>query len=72
MNSFVKNLEDGLGAGDALLAASSLALILSKNIVVSSILGNCAAAIAVKKKGNDPISQKDLLSKLNSIEKEIR
>ena len=72
IDSFVKNLEDGLGAGDALLAASSLALILSKNIVVSSILGNCAAAIACEKKGNDPISQKDLLSKLNSIEKEIR
>ncbi len=72
IDSFVKNLEDGLGAGDALLAASSLALILSKNIVVTSILGNCAAALACEKKGNDPISQKDLLSKLNSIEKEIR
>ncbi len=72
IESFVKDLEDGLGAGDALLAASSLALIVSKNIVVASILGNCAAALACEKKGNDPISQKDLLSKLNLIEKEIK
>ena len=72
IDSFVKNLEDGLGAGDALLAASSLALIVSKNIIISSILGNCAAALACEKKGNDPISQKDLISKINSIEKEIK
>ena len=72
IDSFVKNLEDGLGAGDALLAASSLALIVSKNIIVSSILGNCAAALACEKKGNDPISQKELLSKIDSIEKEIK
>ena len=35
IDSFVEELVDGVGAGDALLAASTLSLITSKNILIS-------------------------------------
>lgn len=62
IESFVENLVDGLGAGDAMLAASSLAYSNSKNILVSSILGNIAAAIACEVEGNVPVSLEKIQS----------
>ena len=58
IESLVSNFEDGLGAGDAMLA-TLLALIVSKNIVISSILGNLAAAIVCENKGT---SQSNIIS----------
>ena len=64
IGSFVKNLVDGIGAGDALLAASTLSFLTSnKNILVSSIVGNIAAAIACEQQGNIPIKNNQLLKK---------
>ena len=69
IESLVSNFEDGLGAGDAMLATSSLALIVSKNIVISSILGNLAAAIVCENKGNKPIEYNFLLKRIKEISK---
>lgn len=67
LDSFVKNLVDGLGAGDALLAASTLALIVSKNIVVTSIIGSVAASLACEQKGNTPISINQIVKRIKEI-----
>ena len=52
-----------------MLATSSLALIVSKNIVISSILGNLAAAIVCENKGNKPIEYNFLLKRIKEISK---
>ena len=67
IGSFVKNLVDGIGAGDALLAASTLSFLSSKNILISSVTGNIAASLACEQDGNIPIKPKDLLKRLEEI-----
>lgn len=67
IESFVENLVDGLGAGDAMLAAASLAYANSKNILISSILGNVAAAISCEVEGNIPVSPEKVQSKINLL-----
>jgi rfaE bifunctional protein kinase chain/domain len=67
LESLVRKFTDGIGAGDALLAVASLALIVSKNIVISSILGNIAASVACENRGNKSIDAKDLIKKIKEI-----
>lgn len=69
IDSFVSDLVDPIGAGDALLAAASSTLVASKNIVMASILGNLAASIECAKLGNIPVSSKELLEEINDLEK---
>ncbi len=68
IDSFVKNLSDPIGAGDALLAAATLSLITTKNIVIASILGNLAAAIECSKLGNIPITSEELIQETKNLE----
>lgn len=65
VDTFVDDLVDPIGAGDALLAATTSALIVSKNIVLAAILGNLSAACECSIMGNVPISSKDLLEKID-------
>ena len=67
LDSMVEKLIDGIGAGDALLAVSTLGLIASKNIVISSILGSIAAAVACENRGNKSININDVLRKIKDI-----
>jgi sugar/nucleoside kinase (ribokinase family) len=60
--SFAKNVLDAVGAGDALLAYSSLSMFKSKSIIISSILGSLAAACECEFEGNVAIN-KDLVLK---------
>ena len=69
IDSFVNNLVDPIGAGDALLSAATLALITSKNIIQASILGNFAAAIECSKLGNIPVSFEELIEETKKFEK---
>jgi len=71
MDSFVENLLDPVGAGDALLAYSTLALLTSQSPVISSILGNLAAACECEHDGNIPISRELIQDKLHKIQQEI-
>lgn len=69
IDSFVQNLVDPIGAGDALLAAATSGLVATKNIVIASILGNIAAALECSKLGNIPISSKELIDATKKLGK---
>ena len=71
MDSFANNVKDAVGAGDALLAYSVLALKVSGNLVIASILGSLAAACECEHDGNVPIKTEDVLNKIDIIEKLI-
>lgn len=71
IDTFVEELIDPIGAGDALLAAATLTLIVSKNIVQASILGNLSAAYECSKLGNIPISRQELLDMITNLEKKF-
>lgn len=69
VNTFVEGEPvDAIGAGDALLAATTSALVISQDIVQASILGNMCAAIACSKMGNVPVTAKELLNMLDALE----
>lgn len=70
IDSFVEELVDAMGAGDAMLAATSMAFKHSKNILISSILGNLGAAVACEKEGNNPISVDAIENKIDRIRKQ--
>jgi rfaE bifunctional protein kinase chain/domain len=65
--SFAGEVHDPMGAGDALLAACSLALAAGANIFEASILGNVAAAVEVLRVGNVPVTRLQLESKLTAL-----
>jgi sugar/nucleoside kinase (ribokinase family) len=63
---------DAVGAGDALLAYSTLSMLATKSNVIGSILGSLAAAVACEHEGNSPVAPEDVLKKLNALEKRSR
>ena len=69
VDSFAENIVDTVGAGDALLATASLALVCSGDIVKSAILGNLAAAVACEHEGNVSVRREQILDKLGSLER---
>ena len=60
-----------MGAGDALLAYSTLALVATKNDVIASILGNMAAGVECEHDGNWPVTPELVLKKIDAIEKQV-
>jgi bifunctional ADP-heptose synthase (sugar kinase/adenylyltransferase) len=71
IDSFVDNLVDAVGAGDALLAYSTLAMLVSRNDAVATTLGTIAAACECEYDGNIPITPNDVLAKLDKIERQM-
>jgi bifunctional ADP-heptose synthase (sugar kinase/adenylyltransferase) len=71
IDSFVENLVDAVGAGDALLAYSTLAMLVSKNDAIATTLGTVAAACECERDGNIPITTNDVLTKLDQIERQM-
>jgi rfaE bifunctional protein kinase chain/domain len=69
LDSFADNVVDAVGAGDALLAYATLALVSTKSEVIASILGSLAAAIACEHDGNNPVAPNDVLKKLDAVAK---
>ncbi len=69
IDSFVENLVDPVGAGDALLAYSTLALSTTRSEVVASILGSMAAAVACETDGNNPVSPEQVSRIIDVVEK---
>jgi rfaE bifunctional protein kinase chain/domain len=69
VDSFVDRLADPIGAGDALLAYASLSLFATGNIVLASILGSVAAAVACEHQGNEPVTPAQADEKINRLEK---
>ncbi len=68
VDSFAENVVDAVGSGDALLAYATLALKMTGNEVIASVLGSLAAAIECGKDGNIPVSHEDMRHKLQLLE----
>jgi rfaE bifunctional protein kinase chain/domain len=71
VDSFVLNAKDPVGAGDAMLAYATLALLSSGNPVMAGIIGSLAAAVECEKDGNIPIEPEEILQKLHFLENRI-
>jgi bifunctional ADP-heptose synthase (sugar kinase/adenylyltransferase) len=69
VDSLVDRLTDPIGAGDALLAYASLSLLATGNVVIASILGSVAAAVACEQQGNVPVTPAEVEEKINLLEK---
>jgi rfaE bifunctional protein kinase chain/domain len=64
--SFNLNPVDVSGAGDSLLAAASLSLVIENNLAKAALVGSIAAAIQIGRIGNTPISAGNLLALLDT------
>jgi len=71
LDSFAENIIDAVGAGDALLAYSTLAMIRTKSEIIAAILGSMAAAIECGRDGNIPVTKKDIEVFIDKIEKRV-
>lgn len=71
LDSFTDKSVDPVGAGDALLAYSSLAMKVSKNEIISVILGNIAAGLECEENGNIAISNSKMIERINEIENRV-
>lgn len=72
LESFVSQVVDAVGAGDALLAYSTLTMLKTKSLLKSSIIGSMAAACECEVDGNVPVQPSDVISKINNVEKMSR
>jgi rfaE bifunctional protein kinase chain/domain len=70
VDSFVEHLVDAVGAGDALLAYATLAMLSTNNSVIATILGNMAAACECEVEGNSPVTPDDVRRKIDNTEKQ--
>jgi rfaE bifunctional protein kinase chain/domain len=71
VDSFVNRVVDPVGAGDALLAYSTLAMLSTGNDAIASILGAMAAACECEVDGNIPITTQAMHSKIEAVEKHL-
>ena len=71
IDSFVDHVVDAVGAGDALLAYSTLAMLISKSDAVSTILGAFAAACECECDGNIPITPDNVRAKIADVERQM-
>jgi bifunctional ADP-heptose synthase (sugar kinase/adenylyltransferase) len=71
MDSFAQHVVDPVGAGDALIAYSTLAMLSTSNPIIASIIGNIAAGCECEHDGNIPIGIGEVKNKLSSIQKNI-
>ena len=67
IDSFAENVVDAIGAGDALLAYATLAMMATRDEVVAAIIGSMAAACECEFDGNIPIKPSDVLSRINKV-----
>ena len=68
IDSFAHNLVDAVGAGDALLAYSTLSMLATGSLVVAGILGSMAAACECEVDGNVPVRAESVIAKLTAVE----
>jgi rfaE bifunctional protein kinase chain/domain len=68
VDSFVDRLVDAVGAGDALLAYATLAMLVTRSQVMATILGSMAAACECEFDGNVPVLPAAMHGKINAVE----
>jgi len=71
IDSFVDRLADAVGAGDALLAYATLAMLACGCPAQATILGSMAAAVECEREGNVPVTPDDVLHRIDAVEKQI-
>ncbi|MCP5195819.1 MAG: adenylyltransferase/cytidyltransferase family protein [Gammaproteobacteria bacterium] len=71
VDSFADQVIDAVGAGDALLAYATLAMLVSGSVVEATILGSMAAACECERDGNIPISPQHVEDKIAAVERHI-
>ena len=71
LDSFVEHLVDPVGAGDALLAYSTLAMLASRDEIQATIIGMVAAGCECEFDGNIPVSLNHVHKKLDMVEKQM-
>lgn len=71
VDSFADRVVDAVGAGDALLAYSTLAMLATGSDAVATILGSIAAACECEVDGNIPVTPDDVLRKIDSVEQQV-
>jgi bifunctional ADP-heptose synthase (sugar kinase/adenylyltransferase) len=71
IDSFVDNLVDAVGAGDALLAYSTLAMLASKSDAIATILGCIAASCECEFDGNVPVTLENVHAKIDTVERQL-
>jgi rfaE bifunctional protein kinase chain/domain len=72
IDSFVERLVDAVGAGDALLAYVTLAMLAANKPVEAAILGTIAAACECECDGNLPVAPEDVRKKLAVVERQMK
>lgn len=70
VDTFVERLADAVGAGDALLAYATLALLVTGSDTVATILGSIAAACECEYDGNIPVTPEDVRRKIDMVERQ--
>ena len=71
LDAFTEQPVDRVGAGDALLAYSTLVLKVTGSAVTAAILGSLAAACECEHDGNIPIRAEEVLARIDRVEKEV-
>lgn len=71
LDSFAQQVIDPVGAGDALLAYSTLTMLTTKSAACATIIGSIAAACECEVDGNIPVTPDLVISKLMDIQKHI-
>jgi len=70
VDSFVDRVVDAVGAGDALLAYSTLSMLSSGSSVIATIIGSMAAAAECEKDGNHPITPVDVIEIIEKVSRQ--
>jgi rfaE bifunctional protein kinase chain/domain/rfaE bifunctional protein nucleotidyltransferase chain/domain len=68
IDSFTERVVDAVGAGDALLAYSTLAMASTGSEVIASILGCMAAGVECEHDGNWPVTAETVRKKIHRVE----
>ncbi|MCW9034148.1 MAG: PfkB family carbohydrate kinase [Rhodospirillales bacterium] len=71
IDSFASHVVDAVGAGDAMLAYSTLSMMATNSTIISAILGSMAAACECEYDGNIPIKPEDVMRKIDAVEKMV-
>jgi rfaE bifunctional protein kinase chain/domain len=71
IDSFADRLIDSVGAGDALLAYATLAMLATRSAATATILGTMAAAVECECDGNIPVTADDVRCKLDAVERQL-
>lgn len=71
LDTFTNNVVDPVGSGDALLAYSTLSMLVNRSAVHATIIGSIAAACECEMDGNIPVSPERVLAKLEALRKQM-